>query len=434
MMFAKLHRLMRQPKSGHLKTRHRQALAFLALVWIGVLIAATRAPIYEADAIVLVKPTARDGSDTTAVAASLRPEQMSRPQLTIIGSEDIIRRAVKSVGEEKILGDTPRFSFWGGKPRLSPADAAYLLAAKNLQVRTEPQTDLLRVSFRDHDPRLAADFVNQIISAFAVKYSQLYDNRGAAEFFRNRKKLSDEQVATASARMIDFSVNKSVFFVTEQRRLLLERRNNLAAAIASTNGLIADKDSRATIIPTQLAQMKPVGRLPQITGLAQVKPATEASAAISSDATIERLSKDPPMLLVRVYQDTIADLVKLQTDLAGLHALVDHQTQQLGKVNEELVSLSNQEAEFDRLRTEVDRAKRSADVLSKRAQEEALAQELNESDFASVQIVQTATTPLKPIWPHIPTILAIGLLLSAAPFAAIYMFKFLTRERQGAGV
>ena len=58
---------------------------------------------------------------------------------------------------------------------------------------------------------------------------------------------------------------------------MLEQQSQLEAALLTTKGTIADKTAQVANIPAQLSQMRPVGRLPQVTGLTQrIAPSVEA--------------------------------------------------------------------------------------------------------------------------------------------------------------
>ena len=130
---------------------------------------------------------------------------------------------------------------------------------------------------------------------------------------------------------------------------------------------------------------------------------------------------DPPLLLVRVYQDTIASLVRLQTELAGLRALELHQKNTLRKLDEELGSIMSKEAQFYRLQQEVIDLKANDEAFTKKLTELQVSQDLNAKKLSSVQVIQDATMPLGPVRPW--TVLALGLGICAAPFLAMALLR-----------
>jgi uncharacterized protein involved in exopolysaccharide biosynthesis len=372
-----------------------------------------------------------------------RPEQIARPQIALLESENVIRRAVAMIGSKQlyppkikpgeavpvtaginaraadIAADPPATerSLLGVlqlfKP-LSADDTAYLAAKRSLSVKPEPQTDLIRVSFRHSNPASAVEFTEAVVHSFIERYYQIYANSAAVTFFWDQQKRSDEAFQRASEAISKYSAANQVYRLDDQRRLLLEQRSSLMSALRITSGAIAEKESQADSIPNQLAQMKPIARVPQITGLVQGR-AEEAAARGRKDTSIANLGSDPPLLLVKVYQDTVALLVKLHTELAGLHALEEHQKGSVKNLDQELDQLSAKEAEFERLRREVVQARDNADMFAKKAREEQLSQDLNARKLSTVQVLQGPTMPLKPIWPKPGLLLALGLVLTFAP-------------------
>ena len=403
---------------------------YLGMVWLAIFATLLFPPTYEVSAVISLKPGPLSGGDAEKFAATTRPEQVARPQIALLESENVIRQAISVVGATNLYPATMTASgsqvdragistFRIFKP-LASVDAAYIAAKGSLSVRPEPQTDLIRVNFRHANPKLAVDFTDALVQSFTERYYQLYSNIGAVSFFWEQQKQSDEAFARTSAALSEYSTNNQLFRIDDQRRLLLEQRSALAAALVGTTGLIAEKESQTAAIPSQLAQMKPIARNPQITGLTQldVPPApgtAPVAAKKQTSAPIASLAADPPLLLVKVYQDTVAALVKLHTDLAGLRALKAHQEKTLKELDVDLSSLSSKEAEFERLRREVMQARDNSDLFTKKALEEQLSQDLNARKLSSVQVLQGATTPLRPIWPKPGLLLALGILLSAAP-------------------
>ena len=196
----------------------------------------------------------------------------------------------------------------------------FLWVRKSLRSKQDGLSDIVRVTFRHRDPLTATEFANAVVTVFTHSYFGLYKNSDAVAFFLDEQKKSRLALDRASAAFAEFASANSLYRIEEQLRLLIEERSRQASDLSKTKGLIATKESEASAIPLQLSQMKPIGRLPQITTLTRL-PGKPTGHPAEKHTTIDQLGSDPPLLLVRVYQDTIATLVRLQTDLAGLRAL-----------------------------------------------------------------------------------------------------------------
>ena len=423
---------------------------YLVLVWAIIVAMMLSSPTYEVSAMIAVQPGLY-GRDAGKVVAATRPEQIARTQIALLESEDVIRRAIDVVGVDNILSsggkglgyslfahaihslklavNIKRLQYAGASSpagQLSLSDSAYITVRRALKISPEQFTDIIRVTFRHANPRIAVTFTNALVQAYTDKYFDVYSNAKAVTFFWDQQKRSQEAFARASSALTEFSSSNQIFRIEEQRRLLLEQRGRLSYALISTKGSLAEKESQAKTIPVQLEQMKPINRLPQITALTQL---LAEPGDTGGQARIDKRKKDldpgrtmqgePPLLLVRVYQETVATLVRLNTELAGLRALETVQQQSLRKTEEELGLLSMKEVEFERLQVEATQAKQNAELYRKKALEEQLAQDLNAKRLSSVQVVQQATMPVEPISPKPFLLGAIGMMLSLAPFLGL---------------
>jgi uncharacterized protein involved in exopolysaccharide biosynthesis len=389
----------------------------LYVVYVALVLAAGAAywmvasPTYEVSAIISVKPGLYGVEIATA-----RADQNSRSQVALLESEDVIRQTISAVGAAELYPDQ------GPDAHLTPEDRAYIAAKKKLVVKYEPQTDIIKISFRHTNPHLAVEFGRTLVEKFMRRYFELYSNEKTVAFFWDQQKKSREEYVQASNALAEFSVTNQTYHVYEQQKLVLAQRSQMEAALFTTKGTIADKSAQLAMIPSQLSQMRPVGRLPQITGLTQ----RNATSVEGQQAQIDRLAADPPLLLVRVYQDTIALLVKLQSDLAGLRALEAKQQEAVQKQAEFLGDLAKKEAQFEQLRLSVDHARQNYETFTKKAQERQLEQDQTAARLSSVQIVQPATMPLRPVSPSLAFLCALVLALALFPVGGVVAYHVAT--------
>jgi polysaccharide biosynthesis transport protein len=428
----------------------RDKFKFLAIAYliasVSVMYFLARMPkSYETSSIISIlpaqQPLSKDG-DLNRQPPALSVEQAARSQIALLESEEVIRHAIDKIGLNRLVSDPnaqvpSHVSAWFNRLRkraenseVGVLDLAYMQVADAEDARFEPNTNLIRLRLRDGDPILARDLASAIVDSFVNRYYELYSGGGAVEFFQDQQMRSAKNYADLSTKLAEFSRVNNIFDVAEQRRLLLQERTRIAGALLATQGQIGQAAEQARVIPEQLAKMKPVGRLPQVTGLTQkqepdAEPRTKAQNEEDSTLT-RRLAQDPPILLVKVYQDTIANLVKLKIDLEGYRALEKQQQLQLKNIDTQLGILSAKEAEFDRLHLEVMQAKQGTEAYSRRTLEERLALELNSNMLSGVRVVQRATTPLKPVWPTTRLVLAFGLVMCLLP-ALFFTGRYLTR-------
>ena len=119
----------------------------------------------------------------------------------------------------------------------------------------------------------------------------------------------------------------------------------------------------------------------------------------------------PPLLLVRVYQDNMSALMKVNAELNGSTLLLDQLATELENVNKELASLSAKEAEYGRLKRALTTSSGAAAQYANRILEEEISSEVaKKSQLSSLRVVQRAITPSAPVFPQIPQLIGLALI------------------------
>lgn len=412
-------------------------LLFSIPTCIAVLTSALSHNIFEANSLILVSG-ARSG-DIDAFGrpkGSLeRQEQTVNTQVYIIESEEVLKNAIDKVGEELLRyrserGDSghglssylrdmakkylqsllddgatqveTKESLENEKQRNS--NAVLLDVRSRMKVQVERNTDLLRVSFRHRDPVLAARFTNALVNSFLDRTFNLYGNPESLKFFVEQEKEASNKLRSAQEDLVAFSTKSRVFSVEEQRKLLLARRNELVSAALSSRSAAVEKEVQEQTLAQQLLDFRPLSSLPQIAALARSAGAVDKGRGLSDQ------SADPPILLVRAYQETLQTLVKLSAEVAGLRALNKQHQKELDGIDRELSDFSSRQPEFDRLVDEVAAARRNAEAYEKRSSQERLEFELRTRKLLNVQVAQRASIPSNPVFPRPDLIIPLGIL------------------------
>ena len=190
-----------------------------------------------------------------------------------------------------------------------------------------------------------------------------------------------------------------MFSAQEQRELLLKRRDALALSVASTRGLVAQKTAERQALADELRKLIPVARSPYVSSLVESLGGERSSSRPDSRVTDDR-STDPPLLLVRVYQETMVSLFKANSDLVAAQSLQKQQSDDVETITRELNILLGDQEEFTRLKADVDRATQNLELYSKRMIEEQIDAELARARFSSVKILQEAVPSGQPVSPN----------------------------------
>jgi uncharacterized protein involved in exopolysaccharide biosynthesis len=314
------------------------------------------------------------------------------------------------------------------------ADSAYVEAWKAITVRPEPKTDMLRISYRNPDPETTAAFLNTLVQKYIARYVELTSKPNTVNFMEMHKGRAEEEFAEASAALAEFSKAEQIYSADEQQRLLLLRHSELQSALAGTTGLIGEKEAQIREISRQLVNMKLQDVSPQISALirdtrklrSDPAPETPTKDAATKDVATIFTASEPPLLLVRVYQDTLESLVRTNSEFSGLRDLVGHQQNELTRIEEKLANISSRRAEFEHLKRNVDLAKVSADSFARRSVDQQVDLSLSLQNILRLQVVQEATVAINPVFPTRTLIIGSGVI---SGLIAAFVFVFVVALR-----
>jgi uncharacterized protein involved in exopolysaccharide biosynthesis len=422
------------------------ALITVAAVAFGFL----ATPIFQSKAVVMISPARSQAQQQAVYPDTLRYQINS--QIYVIESEDVLRRAIAEIGVETLFPDDRSNSWHSAAIVLSPwaaqlipeniqtffrdmaaltrseeagseIDRALLQAKKRLAVRAEKESQVLSLTFRHEDPDIAEKFLQLVVDGFLKRQADLTGNEVAPSFFRQQADHYRNDYKTASAKLSEFAQGHSTYSISQEIELALFRRDEAVAALAKTQASVAEKEAQAATLQNTLTQLRRRIALPtEVTGPRYKPPAGRNDDALTDANKVP--ANESPLLLVRVFQETAQSLVNLNSSIVGLRALETAQNRSLAGVEKRLSELSSVQAEFGRLKSEVDQAAKILEAHVGRAAEAQMTADWDASEkLSSVKVVQSATRPVQPIFPPKPLVItlgaAIGLIGGAAASVAL---------------
>lgn len=162
----------------------------------------------------------------------------------------------------------------------------------------------------------------------------------------------------------------------------------------------------------QLLRLRPLAQSQFVSGIVSSLGATNAESAEGGGRTSQAersLTEAPPLLLIRVYQDTMAALFKADADFAGAKNREAQLRTELQSVNNELAGLSSREAEYNRLSRDLTLAVTAAESYAKRTTEGRINTSLANARVSGLRIAQLASPPDFPAFSQLIIFLALGL-------------------------
>jgi polysaccharide biosynthesis transport protein len=304
-----------------------------------------------------------------------------------------------------------------------------------ISAKQEGRSDLLRVSFRHPDPAIAAKFLNELADALITTQGDLVQVPGADIFFQQQTKRLEQAAEQAGTNLRNFSVAASIYSVADQRKLLLQRADTLGSLIASTRGSIEERKGQKQVILDELVTLRPVHQSRTVTAIVNSLRGRDYKEIENPVGTIQNEEELPPLLLVKVYQDAMANLLKVNTDLNGSLRVENLLTVELEKINAELASLSSKEAEYEQLKRVLTSASAAAEHYASRVIEEQINQDIaKKNQLSSVRVVQRAEKPIEPVFPRAADLVLLalvgGIALGSA-FAVMVEFTRVRRQEEG---
>jgi polysaccharide biosynthesis transport protein len=261
--------------------------------------------------------------------------------------------------------------------------------------------------------------------------SDLVHIPGADIFFQQQSKRLEQEAEKAGSDLRNFSVSASIYSVVDQRSLLLKRADDLSSQIAATRGSIEDRKGQRQAIADQLHVLRPVNQSKTVTGIVNNLRGRDARDSENAVGNVPAFEEAPPLLLVKVYQDAMASLLKANTDLNGLLRLEKLLVAELEKINGELASLSSKEAEYEGLKRVLVRASAAADHYGSRVIDEQINLDIaKKAQLSSVRVVQVAEKPIQPVFPRMMHLVALALAGGTALGSAIVLLLEHTRMRR----
>jgi succinoglycan biosynthesis transport protein ExoP len=400
------------------------AIMSLALA-LGVLVVRFAPRVYEAETFILVDPTRtikeQTGGDGPSASGPNQEERMMKSQVKIAQGEtvlfDVVRRMQELSGEntteKKSQVDSP-FAFLPRMiallvppARLTADEKERLEVQSAVRIELEPNTNLLRIAFRNEDPDVAAKYANQFASSFIERSAALSNNPFASEFFREREEQYKQKLSKAAKDLEVFSTTNNSYSLERQRTLVLARRDKALSSIAETRNSAQKLESELQSLRWQLASLKSKINLP-----AAIFGDTTFSGRPNLPAGPADFGADPPLLHVKLYQDSAQKIMNLNADLAGNKALEAAQAADLQQIDAELRKLAEKAATFARLEREVSQNEANLVLYSRKSTEAQIGNAWKSNERLSLlRVVEPAIKPIRPIFPRTGMVLPVALLL-----------------------
>jgi polysaccharide biosynthesis transport protein len=430
--------------------RRRKQIIFtsVAVVFLlGVLYCALKTRRYEAIADLAINPEGSDALDMGDITASLGGgglgfDQKLETQVRILKSDSLAWTVIGALRLDKqpTFAGQRKFAVFG---RYSVRDAPDQLEQTGpqrrnellarfrgaLTVQTITRTQAVEITFRNADATLSREIVNHLVSAYTQRtfMTRYDDTMKASDWLSGQLVQLKSTVQESQSRLSQLQKKTGIFGTDENDNLVLSRLNDLSKELTDAEADRIVKEAKYRVAqsgnPELLGTIVPDSVLPVLRGQ-QADLRTQLAQANS-----EYGPQYPKVIQLRnqlaqvekSLQTEIEDIQeRFRTDYevsAGaekqLHFAFDGQKQQAYKMSEGL-------DQYGILKREVESGNDLYEDLLKKLKEAGVVASLK---AATVDVIDPATLPTRPVEPNTSLVLALSILLGlgagiACTFAA----------------
>jgi len=451
-----------RPRQGSLRDlyyiffRHKwkMILFFLAIVVIVAVHAFCATKIYRSEAKLLVRVGRESVAlDPTVTTGTIIPVIQSREseintELEILKSREVAEDVVVHIGLEAFvtpLEETRKQSLlerlYLTEP-LSDRDNVVLEIMKNFDVVTQRDSWVIGLSYEAKSPKLAQQVLGKLIDFYLEKHIAVHQTPGSYQFFTQESDQLRAKLAQAENELRDLRNSTSVFSLEEQRGVILGRIGALQTEIDGAEAALAASKAGAQALQQTLAQTPELVVTAATVGLPnaavdamrtrlyelqileqdlvskfepdsrQVQDVRQQIAAAL--ALLEREKQERATLtkgLNAAHTAVQTALFTEQAALSSLEAQVGTVRGKLANAQAELKALNDAGVKITALTREVEMQEANYRKYSENLEQARIDHALESVKISNINVVQSATLPIKSERPHKARNLLLGLLL-----------------------
>ena len=429
--------------------RRRQIIitSVIVVFLLGLSYCALKTRRYEAVADLAINPEGSDALDMGDITASLGGgglgfDEKLETQVRILKSDSLAWAVISTLRLDK----QPTFAgqrtlvFFGPNrvhdlpqqiEQTGPERRNELLArfSKALTVQTITRTQAVEITFRNADPNLAREIVNHLVSAYTQRtfMTRYNDTMKASDWLSGQLVQLKSAVEESQSRLSKLQKTTGIFGSDENDNLVLSRLNDLSKELtdAEADRIVKEAKYRVALSgnPELLGTIVPDSVLPVLRG---------QQADLKSQLAQANSEYGPHYPKVIQLENQLAEVEKsLETEIqdiqerfrtdyevsAGaekqLHAAFDGQKQQAYDMSEAL-------DQYGILKRDVESGSDLYEDLLKKLKEAGVVASLK---AATVDVIDPARLPTKPVEPNTSLVLALSILFGlgtgiASTFAA----------------
>ncbi|MFB3817528.1 MAG: GumC family protein [Candidatus Methylomirabilales bacterium] len=419
-------------------------VTFLTVVATVTVVSFLLPPTYEAQSRLLVKfgreyiyrPEVGGEVDGRSLFM-FNNEDMLNSEVKILTSRDLIERVIGALRLETLypkLVETP-------PERGTPMDAAVERFTKDLSVEGVKKSNVIEIAYQHRDPQLAARALNLLAELFKEKHLQAHTDPKSS-FLEAQLAIYQQRLRDSENRLEAFKQRHAVYSLGEQRSLMLNQRTEVDAAARAARNQVRELEERIASLETQMQQVAPEVALHEDTERHKIVDDAKAQLLALQLREQQLLQKytERNQLVVNVrreiqlvqdfirtqqedrrgptrkgknvvYQELESELIKLRAELPSQRSKAAALSAQAAQLDGGVRALDLREKELGTLRRELAVNDRNYRTYLQRVEEARISEDLDRQKSANISVIQEAAVPGRPLKPHKPLNIALGIIL-----------------------
>jgi len=403
-------------------------------------------PRFEAKSSLLVKSGWETNSPDLSLekrqTPSISQDEILGSEIRILQSRDLKEKVINSLKPENIFPNLSEADYQG----LTDNERALVLFDKHFVVTPGKRGNIIEVVFDGSDPARLPAVVNQLVSFYIDKRTEIYKDPKSVLFLEKKTDEYRQKLGESEERLKAFRDETKIVSFDEERDMLLKRRSDLVASLEGTANQIKEvqerigefekqmasipktsttatafdltRDGQAKLLNLQLQEKELISKYKEDNLLvknvrAQIEMVKEYLEKGSSNSKPAVAPPDP------VYQEVQKQIVNNRVELSALKIRYGDKEKQLGELNSQIYAFEARENRYKELTKDVTANDEKYRGYRQRLEEARVYDELDRQKMTSVSVIEPAGLPIAPVNPPKPFILLI-----AAAFGAGILGSF----------
>lgn len=415
--------------------------------------------LYEASSLLMI----RYGREYTQPNLSGDPAPLKvglsdivNSEIAILSSRDLKEKALSTLGLSSVY---PNLASKANSKTENSMDIAISLFEKQLIVQAVRSANLIRVSFRNSNPQIAAAVVNELVNSYQEKRLEILHDSKPILILENKVAEYRDKLRDSESRWSTFRQDHQIFGLYDQRNLLLLERMKVDATSQATQTQVKELGQRLSTLESQIKTITAFVPLSEekdgttsveflLLTLQQKEQEllgkyTESNAQVASVRNQIQLTKEfldiqkrkkgggPKGTVSEFYKGLQKDIIITKADLNSLMVRSEDLQQQLLRLNDQMQSFDRHEKTFKDLRRDLTVNETNFQLYVKKLDELRISADMDKQKMTSVSVIENAAAPIEPISPKMELLYFVFLAALAGGAIGLGLAFLLERIREG---